>query len=279
MEKIGTVKNPLTIIAIFAAIAEVSGTIVLPFLEAENQSVYVWFLMIFPIALVLGFFLTLNFNHKVLYAPSDFQNEEHFFDLVQRSTSAEKNLKIREDLALSNLEEKPPGLAPAELKTNSQEQPETEVLERPFNRTVLRNYPRLAYMIAEELAFERLSREFDVPIERDLKVRTRSGSYVIDGVVDNGGKTTVIEVKYIGEKVNPSLLMDSLRKLSASIDGLPQKLKKSVRVVLVLVTEGSLIPPQRVVEVLDRMRENFPYIIEVKTYTLDQLQTTLEDAA
>ncbi len=44
IEKIGTIKNPLTSIAIFAAIAEISGTVVLPFIAEANQSTYVWFL-------------------------------------------------------------------------------------------------------------------------------------------------------------------------------------------------------------------------------------------
>jgi hypothetical protein len=78
LEKIGPVKNPLTIIAIFAGIAEVSGTIVLPFLADSNQSIFIWFLMLFPSALVILFFWTLNCNHKVLYAPSDYANQDHF---------------------------------------------------------------------------------------------------------------------------------------------------------------------------------------------------------
>ncbi len=39
VEKIGHIKNPLTVIAIFAALAEVSGTVVLPFLDKETQHV------------------------------------------------------------------------------------------------------------------------------------------------------------------------------------------------------------------------------------------------
>ncbi|RLJ98821.1 hypothetical protein C8N27_2730 [Tenacibaculum discolor] len=41
-EKIGTIKNPLTIIAIFAGIAEVSGTLVLPFIVDENQLLFIF---------------------------------------------------------------------------------------------------------------------------------------------------------------------------------------------------------------------------------------------
>ena len=66
MNKFGHIKNPLTVVAIFAGIAEVSGTAVLPFISPANQATYMWFLMIFPTLLVAIFFLTLNFNHTVL---------------------------------------------------------------------------------------------------------------------------------------------------------------------------------------------------------------------
>lgn len=55
IEKIGHIKNPLTVIAMFAGIAEVSGTIVLPFVTPATQGTYVWFLMIFPCLLVTLF--------------------------------------------------------------------------------------------------------------------------------------------------------------------------------------------------------------------------------
>ena len=83
IEKITQIKNPLTIIAIFAGISEISGTVVLPFLSEQNQSIFVWFLMGFPALLVLLFFVVLLVNRKVLYAPSDFQSEENFINLIR----------------------------------------------------------------------------------------------------------------------------------------------------------------------------------------------------
>jgi hypothetical protein len=71
-EKIQYIPNPLTTIGIFAAISEVSGCAVLPFLNDANQAVYVWFLIVFPGVVILFFFLTLNFNNRVLYPPSQF---------------------------------------------------------------------------------------------------------------------------------------------------------------------------------------------------------------
>ncbi|WP_122666035.1 hypothetical protein [Pseudomonas viridiflava] len=67
--------NPISIIAIFAALCEASATTVLPHLNEENRQIYIWFLIAFPSTLVILFFLTLNFNSKVLYPPADRSGE------------------------------------------------------------------------------------------------------------------------------------------------------------------------------------------------------------
>ena len=89
MNKYGHIKNPLTVVAIFAGIAEVSGTVVMPFISPVNQATYIWFLMIFPTLLVAIFFLTLNFNHTVLYAPSDFREDQSFLEALKAIVSKE----------------------------------------------------------------------------------------------------------------------------------------------------------------------------------------------
>jgi hypothetical protein len=94
----GHIKNPLTVISVFAGIAEISGTVVLPFIATENQATYIWFLMLFPPFLVGIFFATLNWNHRTLYAPSDYQNEDNFIISVGRSTSIERVIKLNEEV-------------------------------------------------------------------------------------------------------------------------------------------------------------------------------------
>jgi hypothetical protein len=92
LEKIKGVNNPLTVVALFAALAEVAGTIALATVEKDLQHTFVWFVMGFPILLVVLFFATLNFNPKVLYAPSDFRNEENFLSTVIGTHSVSMNL-------------------------------------------------------------------------------------------------------------------------------------------------------------------------------------------
>ena len=65
-------------VGLFAGLAEVCATVVFLKLDGEMQHAFVWFVMGFPILLVFAFFLTLNFNSKVFYAPTDFTSDDAF---------------------------------------------------------------------------------------------------------------------------------------------------------------------------------------------------------
>ncbi|WP_202368921.1 hypothetical protein [Pseudomonas sp. MWU318] len=85
------ITNPMTIIAIFAFISESSAAISLPFLDNDEREVYVWFLISFPFYLLLLFFLTLNFNYRSLYAPSDFDKDDSFLKVFEELKASESN--------------------------------------------------------------------------------------------------------------------------------------------------------------------------------------------
>ncbi len=78
LENFKKVTNPLTIIAIFAALVEILGTISLGIVTPNNEYLIVLFIVLFPILLICLFFYTLNYNNRVLYAPSDYRNEANF---------------------------------------------------------------------------------------------------------------------------------------------------------------------------------------------------------
>lgn len=85
------ISNPMTIIAIFATLSETSAAVSLPFLDNEERQTYIWFLISFPFYLLFLFFITLNFNYKSLYAPSDFQKSKQFVKVIDDAARAEKN--------------------------------------------------------------------------------------------------------------------------------------------------------------------------------------------
>ncbi|HDY8930025.1 hypothetical protein LRS35_25365 [Klebsiella variicola] len=92
MKDVGLVKNPLTIIAIFAGLVEVSATTVLPFIDKTLQQTFIWFLMVFPTLLITYFFGTLLLKPQALYAPSDYRNDEAFVKIhEQQRVKMERN--------------------------------------------------------------------------------------------------------------------------------------------------------------------------------------------
>ena len=72
------VSNPLTVIAIFAALAEVNATVSIGLVDKDLQQIFLWFVILFPTLLVILFFLTLNYNTEVIYAPSDYKEDKSF---------------------------------------------------------------------------------------------------------------------------------------------------------------------------------------------------------
>jgi hypothetical protein len=94
LERMKSVNNPLTIIALFAALAEIAGTVAIKLVAPDMQPTFIWFVMIFPTLIVVLFFITLNFNAKVLYAPGDFKNEENYLAIQN----------AKQGLAIENVE-------------------------------------------------------------------------------------------------------------------------------------------------------------------------------
>lgn len=85
------ITNPMTVIAIFAFISESSAALSLPFLDSDEREIYVWFLISFPFYLLLLFFMTLNFNYRSLYAPSDFDKDDSFLKIVDELKNTRSN--------------------------------------------------------------------------------------------------------------------------------------------------------------------------------------------
>jgi hypothetical protein len=78
LERMRRVITPLTVVALFCGLAEIAATVALSLVKEDSQPVFIWFVMLFPVLLLLLFFLTLNFNARVLYGPGDFKDEKHF---------------------------------------------------------------------------------------------------------------------------------------------------------------------------------------------------------
>lgn len=208
IERIGHIRNPLTVIAIFAAVAEVSGVGVLPFISPENQAVYIWFLMLFPVILVVVFFLTLNFNQRVLYAPSDWKDERHFYGLTP-ATPEEVREKHRDDLAEGTLSAGRPGTDAARAPIRSEGVEEAS----PTYTTSIRigGGESSRFLAAERLALSKLSSEINRRFDADVAVTSDDVRIVVDGYSASDARVDVAEIQFNLSGVN------ALKRVNAAL--------------------------------------------------------------
>lgn len=275
LEKIGPIKNPLTIIAIFAGIIEISGTLFLPFLADENQALYVWFLMLFPALLILVFFVTLNFNHTVLYAPSDFKDENNFNNPFKRATSTEKALKrqvemLEEQIAIKNIKEK---ISPPENLVIESSSTESLSLETPSQNTAVFS-TESRHILIEDLVFRKLASEFGSQIRRGVQGANIQNPYIFDGIVVEGLNMTAIEVKYSRQGFMP---LDNLRAMLARIESNMGAFHKyenyQLRLLLVFVSDELDCDKEKFAAEINSIAKGLPHPIEIRFYTENELIT------
>lgn len=250
VEKIGHVKNPLTVISIFAGVAEISGTLVLPFIESNNQMVYIWFLMLFPFSLIGLFFLTLNRNHKVLYAPSDYQNEENFVMHFKSQTIDEKRIRYIKELQESHCEEVIADVKVSNheetsnrsVETNQENNNELESnapknKEKASDHSISKNLVISRLIAAQNLAIQKISSEIGKPFQSDMVITSHDGArFEFDAVSQDGYDIDLIEVKYSSNsRIDRRAIYSFMHKV--------RKLKQlgfNVKVYFALVTENDV---------------------------------------
>ena len=133
------VSNPLTIIAIFSGLAESLATIALIQLPSAMQEIFIYFVMIFPTLIVILFFYILFFKNTVLYAPSDYNDPNHY--LLVNDIKESVNLEIEEVFSKATGTGKP--LTKNDISTIKKDL--EEKISTSLNLNLLSNRERLIY--------------------------------------------------------------------------------------------------------------------------------------
>lgn len=260
IEKIGHVKNPLTIIAIFAGLAEVFGTLVLPLMDVSVQIIFVWFLMFFPVALVSGFFFLLWYKHEVLYAPSDFRSDDLFERIYRSRSPLEKiaqvkieNAQQEADEVESKTEVASRGEPCATAKANSNPESAENVAAPSGAQVAQGDYEKHSEIInksnvdsvalsfaAEEIGAQILSQITGLTFDRNVSFR--NSKYIYDAASISPDKAVVAEFKYIrsASKVPIGHIIRRMTEILArAYEEMPNPLKSKFEGVGVLLIDGT----------------------------------------
>jgi len=313
-EQIGHIKNPLTVISRFAAIAEISGTAVLPFIAPENQATYIWFLMVFPVLLVGTFFLTLNFNHKTLYAPSDYKNQDHFLKLFGIVTPGERDEKLiaeveETDIPLAKPEGAPvedpisandPGSSQREEGDNENDPPipstettettgnpisdsSSTVKERTFDfqgfskRSHIELMAKIDYI--ERRSLEKL--KFSTHIEFSPKIKFEfpkiNKPILFDGIGEKGDTIHIAEIKYFeNQKFSASRFGATLTNARIASQQINEVSNRKIKLHLVVVLNepASESMQHNIKTVLINSSKNYDLDCSVYIATVDQISAS-----
>ena len=94
-------RNPLGIIALFQVlIYGIAGLITANVAsdQAEILRILVWFLVLFPVLVLLAFTYLVAFHHQKLYAPSDFTDEGNFMRSFEHGLARSKRFAELEEI-------------------------------------------------------------------------------------------------------------------------------------------------------------------------------------
>lgn len=269
VEKIGHIKNPLTVIAIFAALAEVSGTVVLPFLDKETQHIYVWFLMCFPILLVAIFFFVLYKKHHVLYAPTDFKDDKTFTDLFENATSSAKVAKINSE------QEEPIADSTTDTQT-AQVQPTVATAPSISAAETLRRSFQGNGLLAEELVIAKLAKDLGLKFDRNLAVKGQP-RLVFDAVSTSSDRAVVAEVRFTRQGMFPDqMLSEYFERVKRFSETLPEELKNKIEFIFALATDSEvethLKRMDKTIEKIRTYSEAYPFKTVVRLFKMQDLE-------
>ena len=85
----GLARNPLGIIALFIVLIYGFASLVVGFsqnLQPDERLPIVWFLVLFPVIVLVVFGWLVSSHHEKLYAPKDFSSDEAFVRSISERT-------------------------------------------------------------------------------------------------------------------------------------------------------------------------------------------------
>jgi len=227
----GLARNPLGIIALFISMIYGFACLVLGIsgksLVHEEKMPLVWFLIFFPVIILLSFLYLVIRHHKKLYAPSDFRDDSGFLFTIDSKNIDERLEAKTNELTVELIQDN------SFQNIDNIEKQERELKEEINSRNSETNEDlKKKYLMIENLVFSDLESEFKAPILRSVA----GNHFYFDGMVDLSKEVIGVEVKYtkLGHLGNEIVLRRAIRNL---VDVKRVFSPKNVRFMLIVVHE------------------------------------------
>jgi hypothetical protein len=200
--------NPLGIIALFIVLIYAFASLVVGLgsnLEPAQKTPLIWFLVAFPVLVLVVFAWLVSRHHTKLYAPMDFRDEKLFIYPLSAEVQRQRIQEEIENVEAQELEADSRVKLPIENKSLSPSN--TKTISTSNSRDTFTSN----YLLAEDLAIRQLETELKVPILKQVEIVTANTHARFDGFINDKKEITGIEVKYARiPKISPSTIQSSL---------------------------------------------------------------------
>jgi len=173
-----TFAEPFKIIALFIVLVYGIAALVLGFssrLTEHTTLLLIWFLVLFPILVLILFYVLVTRHHTKLYAPHDFDDKDGFFRAL---TPVEQRERLVEAV----------GVVVEEAKTASTSEPR----KRSVSDGTVEELST-AVLVAEDLVFRELEAAYGRPIRRHVAL---TKDYQLDGFMEGKRRSREIAIRF-----------------------------------------------------------------------------------
>lgn len=236
--RLGVAKNPIGVIGLFLVLVEAIAAFVVTqsSLPYSLNLILVLFIALFPLAVLLVFYMLVTRHHKKLYSPSDFKDEKNFVNTYDSATQIERFVEVdttegiettsaKEGMSISDINLIKDSLntivSMQKSLTDKDKEEETAIVEH-----------------AEKTINERLDSYF---IEKEIEYKT-SVSYI------NGSRQFVKDLNRKGY----------LAEIYFGVDGKSTQLKKYIEHEAIWL--GKRVPIDIAIEIIKMAKMKFPHL-------------------
>lgn len=195
----GLTKNPLGIIALFVSLIYGFACLVLSTsisnLKGENERLpLIWFIIAFPLIILIAFVFLVVKHHEKLYSPSDYRADDAFIQTIGKDKIKEKQLKEVKELEQAKIKENIVG----EEDLKSEKIDTVKQIEKVEPETTKESKEQLLsiYKNAELWATKELSLKYNVLFKNNVSVNVQSRKIELDAFGTSDKGNFIAEIKY-----------------------------------------------------------------------------------
>jgi hypothetical protein len=253
-------KNPLGIIALFILLTYGMASLLFGFVNSTindyQRWVFVIFIISFPVIVLCVFYILVTKYHTHLYSPGEFQDETNFVGINQSKKIGKKKEKER--------------------KLEVEEIIETEKNQNVGSGQNQNNKNIMAqYIKAERLALDKLAKERNAMIRRDVAINDRDIGF--DGLLEDDKALTFVEVKYLRRNIVPFSVVETIlsrAKYVLTVIDRRMKINKKIAFILIFVIDSVNVDFKFLQKKLNEYNEVLSNTsVETLIYKMDDLES------